>query len=196
MTRGSDAALLDAWRDGDAAAGNELLRRHFQSLYHFFFNKVEDVDDLVQITMMAAVERHDQIRDRASFRAYLLTIARRQLVEHWRRRGRIERLEDLRGLSVTKLGITPSRLAETRQEERLLLQALRDVSVDHQTVLELYYWQELSVAELAQVLEVAPGTIKSRLARARAALAERLDKVEDAADDAMKRTRPPPADGN
>ncbi len=193
---GTDAALLEAWRQGDAAAGSELLRRHFRSLYHFFFNKVADVDDLVQTTMMAAVERHDQIRDSASFRAYLLTIARRQLVEHWRRRGRIERVEDLQGLSVTKLGITPSRLAATRQQERRLLQALRTISVDHQTVLELFYWQELSVAELSSVLDVAPGTIKSRLARARAVLAERLEQAEAATDAAMHDAQlPTPDDG-
>ena len=193
----TDGDLLQAWRDGSQEAGRALFRRHIGAVSLFFRTKVDDDDreDLIQRTFLACVEAKDRIRQGQRLRAYLLTIARRQLVEHWRRRGRIQRLEDLRGLSVTKLGITPSRLAETRQEERLLLQALRDVSVDHQTVLELYYWQELSVAELAQVLEVAPGTIKSRLARARAALAERLDKVEDAADDAMKRTRPPPADG-
>ncbi len=169
-----DVDLLEAWQAGDDAAGNELLRRHFESLYYFFFNKVDEVDDLVQTTLLAAVEGRDRVRDPGAFKGYLLAIARRQLAEHWRKKGRIRRYEDLERMSAAQLSNTPSRVAASRQQERILLQALRQISVPHQTIVELYYWQELSVQEMALALEIAPGTVKSRLARARDALAEQL----------------------
>lgn len=71
-----DATLLERWRTGDAAAGQELLRRHFRSIYAFFANKVSGPpDDLIQETFRACVEARGRIREGSSFRAYLLTIA-------------------------------------------------------------------------------------------------------------------------
>lgn len=57
-----------------------------------------------------------------------------------------------------------------REEERLLLAALRRIPVDCQVVLELHYWEEMSLTMCAEVLDVPVGTVKSRLRRARARL--------------------------
>ena len=69
--------------------------------------------------------------------------------------------------------VVPSRAVAARQEQQLLLQALRRLPIEMQVALELFYWEELTVAEIAEVLETPVGTVKSRLQRARA----RLDQV-------------------
>jgi RNA polymerase sigma-70 factor (ECF subfamily) len=61
-----------------------------------------------------------------------------------------------------------------RHERRLLLDSLRRIPLEQQLVLELHYWEGLSVAEIAEVVGVGSSGVKSRLSRARAALRERI----------------------
>ena len=60
------------------------------------------------------------------------------------------------------------------QRDAALLAALRNLPLELQLVLELHYWEGMSTAELAEVLELAQGTVKTRLFRARAQLRERM----------------------
>ncbi|MEX1367024.1 MAG: sigma-70 family RNA polymerase sigma factor [Nannocystaceae bacterium] len=167
----TDFECLDRWRAGDRAAGNELLRRHFDSLYRFFSNKVDQgVDDLIQRTFLACIESKDRFRKQASFRTYLFTVARHELYRHFRKGKRFAESVDVGEMSVMDLGTSPSRVAAQRQEHKLLLRALRRIPLDLQLAVELFYWEGMTTAELAEVLEVPQGTAKSRLRRAREAL--------------------------
>lgn len=173
MTEGpSDQELLLAWRDGNEDAGNALVRRHFPVVFRFFRSKIaEGVEDLAQRTFLGCVESADAYRGDASFRAFVLGIARKQLLLHFRTRYRREAVFDPATLSLQDVappsGGSPSALIAARDEERLLVAALRRLPVDFQIAVELFYWEELPIAEIAQVLEVATGTVKSRLGRAR-----------------------------
>lgn len=177
-----DVELLLGWRGGDAAAGNELVRRHFSAVYRFFSNKVpEGVADLTQATFLALVESHARMPERASFRAYLLGVARYKLVHHLRSRYRKDAVFSPARVSVLDVRADPSssptrRLAQGEQRE-LLDHALRSLPLDQQITLELHYWHELTVEEIAVVLERSPGTIKSRLHRARAQLKSRIERL-------------------
>jgi RNA polymerase sigma-70 factor (ECF subfamily) len=177
-----DRALLLRWRGGDATAGNELVRRHFSAVYRFFWNKVPDgVADLTQQTFLALVEGHERLEARTSFRAYLLGVARYTLVHHLRRRYRKDAVFSPAHDSVLDVQADPAssptrRLAQGQQRE-LLDQALRSLPLDMQIALELHYWHELPVDEIAAVLERSPNTIKSRLLRARLALKARIERA-------------------
>jgi RNA polymerase sigma-70 factor (ECF subfamily) len=65
---------------------------------------------------------------------------------------------------------SPSQLVAARQEQRLLLRALRRLPLDMQIAIELHYWEGLKIAEIAAIVDAAPGTIKSRLSRAKVEL--------------------------
>ena len=81
-----DGELLQAWRLGNQRAGNALLERHFDSLCRFFRSKVDSgVDDLIQRTLLRAVENHEKLREASSFRAYLFVVARNELVDSFKR---------------------------------------------------------------------------------------------------------------
>jgi RNA polymerase sigma-70 factor (ECF subfamily) len=69
---------------------------------------------------------------------------------------------------------SPSRFAAERQEQAQVLDALHRLPLDLQITLELHYWEEMTVAEIAVVLEIPVGTVKSRLHRARDRLRELL----------------------
>lgn len=169
----TDAELLASWRDGDKDAGNELVRRHFMTVYRFFVNKVnEDADDLIQRTFLACVEGRDRFRADSSLKAYILGIARNQLLMFLRRKQRRENSPaDIR---VAEVFGSPSRVMADHQEEKLLLQALRSIPLDLQMAVELYYWEQLGVAHIAEILEIPAGTVKSRLFRARDSIRQAL----------------------
>ena len=170
----SDDELLESWRGGDMRAGKALFERHFASLRRFFANKVDlhEVEDLMQRSFMGCVEGVERFRGDASFRTFLFAIGRRQLYKHFRdqrvKDGR--RSDDLSVTSVAELGRSPSSILGARQEGAMLLRALQRISVDHQTVLELHYWEQLSNEEIAEICDIAPTTVRTRLHRARHAL--------------------------
>lgn len=169
-----DAALLERWRAGDASAGQALLRRHFRSVYAFFANKVShSADDMIQETFRACVEARDRIEDGTSFRAYLLTIARRELYRSYRKAAVVVEFDPSQ-VSVEQLIASPTALIARDQNQQMLLRALRRLPLELQLVLELTYWEQLPSHETAVVLEVPTGTVKSRLRRAREALREQL----------------------
>ena len=71
-----DLELLQRWRDGDRAAGNELFERHFTAVCNFFRNKVSDgVDDLIQRTFVTCLEVEGGFRGESSFRSYLMGLS-------------------------------------------------------------------------------------------------------------------------
>lgn len=179
MGEDSDCTLLEAWRGGDQSAGQALLGRHFRCLYMFFSNKVSgDVGDLVQRTMLACVEGRDRVRDTGSFKAYLLGVARHQLYAHYK--GKVSDPDvSVAQTPAADLGPTPTAMLASKRTQRVLLAALRRIPLELQIVLELHYWEELSTADLGQVLDIPVGTVKSRLRRARGALADQMRAAED-----------------
>ncbi len=177
----ADFELLERWRGGDRAAGNTLFTRHFRPLFRFFRTKVGDdvAEELTQVSFLACVDGRDKFRGASSFRTYLFAIGRNQLFMHFRKRGRQKTTDEFGTLSMVDLGAGPSTLVAAKDEQRLLLRALRRIPVDFQIAVELYYWEGLATAEIATVLEVPPGTVRSRLTRAREHLAEQMRAIAE-----------------
>lgn len=173
-----DQTLLDAWRAGDTSAGDRLFVRHFPVVDRFFRHKVSagDIEDLTQRTFMICVERPDGFQGLSSFRTYLLGIAHNLLREHYRASAR-GRWEEVDGVSVVDLGAGPSTLIGAREEQRLLLEALRSVPLECQVVLELHFWERMSGSQIAEVLGVGENTARTRLRRARLRVGEVLERL-------------------
>lgn len=168
----SDFDLLDAWRAGDGEAGNQLFERHFESIYRFLCHKTSrDPADLVQAVFLACVEGRDSFRGESSFRTYLYAVARKLLYKHYRDR---DPGADFGVTSLADFGPTPSLLADKRVADRLLLEALRAIPLELQIALELHYWEQMPGPEIARVLDLAEGTVRSRLRRAKEALEQKL----------------------
>ena len=174
-----DAQLLVRWRAGDKSSGQALFERHYPAVAGFFRNKVEaESADLVQETFAACVAGRDAIRSGSSFRSYLFGIAHNVLRGHLRRRYRAGAEIDFEEVSVQDLRPGPSQLVVQKKEQRLLLEALRRVSVDDQVILELRYWESLKTKDIADVLGIPHPSARSRLRRAQERLEAALAQVE------------------
>lgn len=172
-----DATLLHAWREGDGTAGEELFERHYATVERFFRNKVAEPDELIQQTFIACVEAKTRFRGDSTFRTFLLGIAINVLRTYYRQVKRQRGLSDLHDGSVMDLQQTPSRLLHARDEERLLLEALRRLPLELQLLLELRYWDELKQEELAELLGLPRSTINTRLRRGRELLERHLHEL-------------------
>ncbi|MBZ5712433.1 RNA polymerase sigma factor [Nannocystis pusilla] len=171
-----DDELLAAWRRGERAAGQRLFERYYEVVARFFVNKVGDAGtELIQKTFLACVEGMPRFRGDGSFRSYLFAIAYRQLCLHYKTRAKAP--VDLASQSVAGLDPSLASVLVEREEQRLLLAALRSIALELQVVLELHYWEQCPVAEIAAALEIPPGTVKSRLRRGREQLREAIERL-------------------
>ena len=80
-------------------------------------------------------------------------------------------------MSVVDLGTSATGKLARKHEQALLLSALRQLPLDQQIALELFYWEDLSGKEIAEVLGVGTNTARSQLYRARQALAARVHEL-------------------
>jgi RNA polymerase sigma-70 factor (ECF subfamily) len=157
------------------------MRRYIDGVGRFFRSKCSDgVEDLMQRTFLACAKRRDSLRDPASFRSFLFAVAAKELAEHYRRQGRQMARLDGDVHSAYDIDPSPSMLVAQRQERRVLLEALRRIPLNAQIAIELHYWERLRTHEIADVLGVPEGTVKSRLRRARELLKTEIDGLEGA----------------
>ena len=166
----SDKDLFTDWAGGDRRAGHTLFSRHFKHVRRFFANKAPDhVEDLVQRTFARCVESKTRFAQRSSFRTFLFGIARNILREHYRHLRRSEEIDFVEQHSVEDLGAGLSTLAAARREQRLLLHALRRLPLANQTLLELYFWEDLTAPQIAEICDIPENTVRSRIRRSRTA---------------------------
>lgn len=137
------------------------------TLQRFFRARIgaDLVADLVQRTWAAFARARERIPAGVMLRAFLFGAARRELLMQLRKQYRGERA--LAKMAASEAAATLSQVIAAREQDQILHRALGRIPLDSRRALELYYWEELSIGEIAGVLEIPAGTVKSRLARAR-----------------------------
>jgi RNA polymerase sigma factor (sigma-70 family) len=162
-----DLELLARWRDGDNRAADELLRRHFAGVRAYFLQRVaSEHEDLIQETFSRLVAAKDRLRADSSFKGYLFGIARNVFLTHITLRHRLE-VDPLDHSIADITGRRHSSLLAEREEHRLLLDALRMLPLRYQELLELYYWQAMTAAQIGASFGIVESTVRSRLATAK-----------------------------
>jgi len=173
----SDGELWDRAVGGDAASFGTLFERHARSVYNHCFRRTAswaDAEELVSAVFVEAWRRRREVRPaHESARPWLLGVANNLLRNHRRSLGRYRAA--LARLPATGDQPDPAddvagRLAHEHQMRRVL-DLVEQLPRRDQEVLALCAWSELTYPEAAAVLGVPVGTVRSRLARARARLA-------------------------
>jgi RNA polymerase sigma-70 factor (ECF subfamily) len=183
---GSDETLLTAWRAGDRVAGQCLFSSYYPVLSRYFRNKAAASvrGDLVQQTFAACVKGADHFRGASSFRTYVLRIAHHVLVDHYRAAQRLAARVPERDPECDREWSVADELAgdddvvERRESFRVLLGALRRLPLTTQVVIELRFWESLTVREVAEVLGLPEGTVKTRERAGLKQLRKQIDRDE------------------
>lgn len=172
----TDADLVERWRSGDRAACALLFDRYYANLVRFFRSKVpEAADDLVQRTFLRCFEALTRLAEVHAFRSFLFGIACNTLREHYRGAHRDHARLVFTSVSAHDLDPSASAVVGWRQEQRLLLEALRRIPLADQILIELRYWEQLPGQEIAEIVEAPLGTVKAQLHRARLRLEAQIE---------------------
>jgi RNA polymerase sigma-70 factor, ECF subfamily len=177
-----DLILLQKWRGGDQSAGNRLFQRCFEPLYRFVANKTRsasDTEDLMQKTFEVLVANRDKFEGRSTFRTYVLSVAYNLLKKYYRSLSREPALSDYTETSLADIGAGPHSQIECAEQQRILLDALRQIPIEFQIVIELRYLEDLTPEAIAEILEVNPNTVRSRIQRAREKLIQKIAETAD-----------------
>jgi len=180
-----DATLIERFlRTDDDGLFEELVRRYQLRVFRFVLSLLgpgheSSAEDLTQEVFVQVYRKLSSFRGDCSFATWLFRIATNRVTD-WRRRARQRppRLPDdvLVTTPVTGADADPSARARTDQDRRRLLTHLVELPEVMRAVVYLYYWLDCPVAEISQLLQLNPETVKSHLYRARQRLAKKLRK--------------------
>ena len=154
-----------------------LVKLYYADLYRFGLSLTgseADAADLTQETFYIWANKGHQLQKAESVKAWLFTTLHREFLKTCRRRNRFsnelldERAEDFPNV--------PADCAD-RIDSRTLLRILSDIAEDFRAPLVLYYMEDLSYKEIADVLALPLGTVQSRIARAKIQLLRRLSET-------------------
>jgi RNA polymerase sigma-70 factor (ECF subfamily) len=175
-TSDPDSALLAQARKGSRSAFDALRRQHEQSLRGFVARRVgaEGCDDLTQDIWLACWQALPKYAGRARFKAWLYGIATHKCADYLRARAQHARRQETAELTDIAAPDAYSAL-ELRQAVQ---EALRLLPNEQREVLELYYYAELTLAEIAQTLSRNLNTVKYQFYRAHAQVGKELQTEE------------------
>jgi RNA polymerase sigma-70 factor (ECF subfamily) len=169
-----DAPLLHQARQGNQSAFNSLVRRYETTLHGFLVRRVgpQCADDVLQETFIACWTALPKYEGRARFKAWLFGIAAHKCADHFRSGGHQQQAELPLELADEKNAYHAVDLRELVQD---LLVRLPDAQRE---VIELYYYAELTLPEIAAALNRNLSTVKYQFYRAHAQAADELKSQE------------------
>jgi RNA polymerase sigma-70 factor (ECF subfamily) len=173
-------------RAGDAEAFRQIFDACHERIYNYIWQMVRDDDltaDLTQETFIRVYRSLPELRDARAFHAWLYRIAA-NIVRDERKRARLptvsldELVEGKEGEAAEREFADWSDNPERKLVQQELSQAVdcavASLSPEHREVIVLHHLRGLEVRDVARVLQIAEGTVKSRLGRARAILRRKL----------------------
>jgi len=142
-----------------------LVDRHYSSLYQFAFSLTRNEDDacdLTQETFLVWANKGHQLRDVSKVKTWLFTTLYREFLEKKRRQTRFPHFE-LSEVNDDLPRVSPVTIYQL--DSNAVLQALSRLDETFQGPLTLFYLEDCSYKEIAEILEIPIGTVKSRISR-------------------------------
>ena len=164
-----EAQLLKEIAGGDRTAFTTLYRRYHRRLFAFIYRRLEDqetAEEVLQEVMFEVWKKAGAFAGRSKPSTWLFGIARYKTLNALRQYARPSApVEEMPEIANGTAG--PEARAAARSEREALLKALGRLSPEHREVMELAYYEGLSLVEIAEIVGVPPGTVKSRMFHAR-----------------------------
>jgi RNA polymerase sigma-70 factor (ECF subfamily) len=178
-----DAELVSRWLAGDASAFEALVRRHERPVFRLALRMLgsrEEAEDVTQEALLSLHRHGHSFRRESRFSTFVYRVAanaalnRRRTLGRSRARERLLAERQIGGIDLPSSPRDPGDAAAGAQAQARVQEALQELPPDLRLAVVLYDIEGMPYGEIARVLEVPEGTVKSRIHRARHALRERL----------------------
>ena len=176
MQSTSDEVLIGRIATGDRLAMQVLFARHHVRVYRFVLRLVRDelvAEDLISEVFLDVWRQAGRFEGRSQVSTWLLAIARFKALSALRRRPD-EELDDEAAEAIEDPSDDPEVALEKKDKSAAIRKCLEKLSAEHREIIDLVYYHEKSVEEVAQIVGIPENTVKTRMFYARKRLAELL----------------------
>lgn len=190
----SDETLVQRSRDGDSEALERLIIKYKDRLYNVILRMCRNADDAAELTQesfVRIIENLDRFAGRSSFYTWAFRIAVNLTLNFCRRQSRAaissldlqisgndERAKaTMRNYLADTSARDPSAVTASKEQTDLIIRAINELDTDQRAVIILRDIEDMDYAQIAAVLDVELGTVKSRLSRARSNLRDNLEAI-------------------
>lgn len=176
----TDEHLAKRLQDGDKNALATLVTRHHAPLIGYLYRMCGGnralAEDMTQEAFLRVIRAIDQYHYPRPFKAWLYTIATNLIRDHYKRAETRYATVDVDSATLAATHGRPERDIEQQDDAQQVIDALTVLSETHRAVVVLRYYQELPLNDIADILDIPTGTVKSRLANGLKKLRQALEK--------------------
>jgi RNA polymerase sigma-70 factor (ECF subfamily) len=176
MQTSSDEVLISRIANGDRLAMQVLFARHHVRVYRFVLRLVRNeatAEDLISEVFLDVWRQAAKFEGRSAVSTWMLSIARFKALSALRRKSEHELDEDM-AEAIEDESDDPEVTLAKKDKGALLREALSALSAEHREVIDLVYYHEKSVEEVARIVDIPEATVKTRMFYARKKLSELL----------------------
>ncbi len=171
--------LIEAVQNGNKKAYGEIVRMHQKRLFRFIYGMLGSFDateDIVQESFLKAYKAINTFNPAYSFYPWLSTIARNLAYNYIHREEKKESLDklELGGFNQKDISLGPLDKLLNKESQEKFYKALKAMPMKYRSVFVLRHFEDMDYADIASYLKIPPGTVDSRLYRARKYLMEEL----------------------
>lgn len=173
----ADRELLEAIARGDQGAFQRLYARHSVRIFRFLMRLVQNkatAEEFVNEVFMEIWQHAGRYEGRSSPTTWMMAIAHNKAVSGLRKRRETTGVDEAAMAEVPDLDDDPEETTQKQDKGRIMRTCIGRLSPDHREILDLVYYQEMSVGEAAEVLGIPENTVKTRMFYARKKLSELL----------------------
>ena len=179
--------LVTQAQKGDSNAINQLFTHFYNDIYYFALKTIEDTDtacDITQETFLEVIRSIGNLKEPAAFVTWIRQIAYHQCTRYFKKKKDVLAEEDEDGntifdtLADAREGSIPSEVYENTEFRQTIQGIIGQLSEEQRSAILLYYFDELTVGQIASIQGVSEGTVKSRLNYGRKAIKKSVEAYE------------------
>lgn len=173
--------LLELVQQGNQKAQTKLINHFWEDVFPFVFKKVQDynVADEITVAVFAKVLGKINLYDESfQFKTWMLTIAQNSIIDYWRKKAKEENWSGELYEMKNEFASSPEELLISKQQEQHIANTIASMDSSYRRIVELRFFEEKSIKEIAEELNISVANTKVRIMRAKKILAELLRNIE------------------
>ncbi|MDO4763571.1 MAG: sigma-70 family RNA polymerase sigma factor [Flavobacteriaceae bacterium] len=173
-------SLLNGVKEGNPKAQTKLIHHFWEDVFSFILKKTGDhsLSDELTVAVFAKVLAKIHLYDDSfQFKTWMLTIAQNSVIDYWRKKAREETFrEDLKEVK-NEWASSPEEILISKQQQQHIINTIASLDSNYRKIVELRFFEEKSIKEIAEELNISVANTKVRIMRAKRILAELLKNI-------------------